>query len=194
MSPTASVDYFIEKCEAVKADARGRKQYRLRAGDLIPDWPPRHRYQQLNGYVRLVWNVAPKFTIIAAEHRVVAGLPAVDVHHRNKNKADNDPANLEPLSKIDHARMHHPSAYWNISEGARLYADGLSLRQLASRFGVGYASVKERLKKHNIPLRSRLEGLRLHPGSACFSATRSQGTPASFSTGVATVRIVTGRR
>lgn len=77
----------------------------LRPGDPIPEGTPR-RYKSSHGYVRLRWLVGPQEYVETYEHRLVAGLPEADVHHRDSVKHNNDPANLAVLSKEDHAAHH----------------------------------------------------------------------------------------
>jgi len=80
---------------------------RLQPGDAIPDWEPR-RYRHSNGYVVLRWLVAPCTYVEAFEHRVVMGLPPVEIqiHHINGVKTDNRRENLVGLSVSDHAILH----------------------------------------------------------------------------------------
>lgn len=80
---------------------------RLNPGETIPDGEPR-RYKHSLGYVVLRWLVAPCTYVEAFEHRVVMGLPPVDVqiHHVNGVKTDNRRSNLVALSAGDHAILH----------------------------------------------------------------------------------------
>lgn len=88
-----------------------------RTGDPIPRQRPNYgagvRYAP-NGYV-YVW--APGHPLAhadgyVAEHRLVAwdaGIltdPTMQVHHRDHDKTNNDPANLEAMTAADHHRHH----------------------------------------------------------------------------------------
>lgn len=46
---------------------------------------------------------------VLAENKIGRLLgPGEDVHHRDEDKSNNDPSNLEVLTKPDHARLHAP--------------------------------------------------------------------------------------
>lgn len=77
----------------------------LRPGDPVPAGEPR-RYLSRDGYMRLRWLVGPDQYVEVYEHRLVAGLPEGHVHHKDHNKLNNDPANLEVLDIVEHARHH----------------------------------------------------------------------------------------
>lgn len=77
----------------------------LRVDEPIPSGVPA-RYIEGRGYVRLRWCVGPNEYVEEYEHRLVMGRPDADVHHRNGNKADNRPENLEVLARIDHSLVH----------------------------------------------------------------------------------------
>lgn len=79
----------------------------LRHNDPIPEGEPA-RYLSDAGYVRLRWLVGTEQYVECYEHRFVAGLPDEDlhVHHRNRDRADNRPENLEVLSAEDHRQRH----------------------------------------------------------------------------------------
>lgn len=77
----------------------------LRPGEPLPEGEPR-RYPNDRGYVRLRWKVGPAEYVEVYEHRLVAGLPDAEVHHRDGDKANNDRDNLLPLDKREHATHH----------------------------------------------------------------------------------------
>lgn len=77
----------------------------IRSMDEVPAGTPR-RYRSAAGYVRLRWRVGPGRYVEAYEHRLVMQFPPADVHHRDGSKDNNDPRNLEPLSRVEHARRH----------------------------------------------------------------------------------------
>ena len=81
----------------------------LRADEPVPVGEPR-RYKNGSGYVRLRWKVGPQQYVETYEHRLIAGLPAGEVHHRDHTRDNNDPANLQVLTKHAHAEHHgaHP--------------------------------------------------------------------------------------
>lgn len=77
----------------------------LRAGDTAPAGEPR-RYMASTGYVRLRWRVGTDDYVEVLEHRFVMGIPEGEVHHRDGDKTNNHPSNLEVTSKRSHARYH----------------------------------------------------------------------------------------
>lgn len=77
----------------------------LRPGEPLPSGEPR-RYKNSAGYVRLRWKVGPQQYVEVYEHRLIAGLPAAEVHHRDHSKDNNDASNLVVLSKAEHAKYH----------------------------------------------------------------------------------------
>ena len=77
----------------------------LRADEPLPAGEPK-RYKNPAGYVRLRWKVGPQQYVEVYEHRLVAGMPAGEVHHRDHSKDNNADANLAVLSKREHAERH----------------------------------------------------------------------------------------
>jgi hypothetical protein len=78
----------------------------LKPGEPMPDGEPRRYTSDSRGYVRLRWKVGKGEYVETYEHRLVAGIPDADVHHRDGRKGNNDSGNLSPLSKTEHAREH----------------------------------------------------------------------------------------
>jgi hypothetical protein len=82
-----------------------------------------------------------------------------DVHHRDMNKANNDPTNLEILSRPEHTRMHNlaRSTAKRLHEMTRDQIADLYLKmssvQMAKAFGTSSATVQRILAKHGIPCR-----------------------------------------
>ena len=155
------VDEFLAKLQGVKPDKRGRRQYRLRPGDPIPDWPPDWRWVDGEGYVVLSWRMGIREVIICREHRVVMGLPAGDVHHINHQRSDNRRENLSLLDASAHTRLHHPIG-WDVAQAHKLYQQGWSLRAIAAQVSVSKTAVGKVFKKRGLPLRPKV---RLSQGS-----------------------------
>jgi len=86
--------------------ARGEKNHQWRGGRsvasngyVLAKVPPGHHLADVRGY--------------AYEHRLVAEeklgrrlRPGEQVHHRDGNKQNNDPSNLEVLTRAEHRREH----------------------------------------------------------------------------------------
>ncbi len=79
----------------------------LLPGEPIPGGQPR-RYISAHGYIRLRWKVGTRSYVEAYEHRLNFGLPArLIVHHKNEDKTDNRPENLEAMTIGEHITHHH---------------------------------------------------------------------------------------
>jgi len=122
----------------------------LKPGEPIPAGEP-SRCFGTNGYIVLLWTVAPYTAIRCYEHRAVMGNPLGEVHHKNGNKHDNRPENLEVLTSREHRRRH---ASYDIEAAAELYRSGLSYRDIAARVGVRSEVVMKSLKRVDVTSRS----------------------------------------
>ena len=71
---------------------------------------PDHPFSQSDGYILEHRLVAEKYLLNDENCIVVDGKkylsPKYLVHHKNKNRLDNRPENLEVMMKADHARLH----------------------------------------------------------------------------------------
>lgn len=75
------------------------------------------------------------------------GLPfpeGKEPHHRNENKMDDRPENIEPLTHEEHTSLHRRLAI-EVAEVRRLYANGLTVRTIADKLGVSIGTVHGRL-------------------------------------------------
>lgn len=123
---------------------------RLRDDEPVPNSQPR-RFKTRDGYWLLRWKVGVKSYVEALEHRVVAGRELPHVHHKNRQRDDNRPENLQPITPLDHGAEH---ALVNFSEAAQLYIEGWSLPRLARRYGVGNVTVMRGLKRRGVQMRT----------------------------------------
>lgn len=99
-------------------DHKCRGAYRV--GENAPHWAG-GRYVSKTGYVWVYWpeNAMATSTGYVAEHRLVASfylmgrdlLPEEVVHHKDRNRSNNDPSNLEVTTRTEHARQHLREAW-----------------------------------------------------------------------------------
>jgi hypothetical protein len=124
----------------------------LRPGERVPTDEPK-RYLSDQGYIRLRWRVGVKEYVETYEHRVFGGQVTTEehVHHHNRDRTDNRPENLRPLSAVDHAAEHGNPRWW--VQAARLYGSGLSTYQVGKELTRNPASVYRALVKLGVPLR-----------------------------------------
>lgn len=126
----------------------------MRPGEERPAGEPR-RYLAGEGYVRLRWKVGPREYIEVYEHRLVAGNPAgKHVHHENRQRADNDAANLVALTPGDH-RAEHESRY--AAQAVDLYESGRSTTDIAKLLGIDSSHVYRLLIRRGVAIRSRAD-------------------------------------
>lgn len=125
---------------------------RLRDDEPIPSAVPKRC--KARGYIVLRWKVGVRSYVEILEHRYVAGRHMPHVHHKNHDKTDNSPDNLQPLTTLDHGAEH---ATVNFAEAAELYVNGWSLPRLARRYGVGSGNVLRGLRKRGVKMRTVAE-------------------------------------
>lgn len=130
---------------------------RLKHGDPIPEGEPR-RHLGSNGYMRLRWTVSPYRVIECYEHRFVMGVPPddVQVHHRNGDKLDNRPENLEVVTPAAHSKEHRVIDRERVAE---MYRAGQSTVAIAAALGHDPASIQRALVAAGVPRRSISEAL-----------------------------------
>lgn len=123
---------------------------RLRDDEPIPAGTPR-RYRTRDGYTIFRWKVGRRVYVEALEHRVVAGRDLPHVHHKNRDRMDNRPENLQSLTPLDHGAEH---ATVNFKEAAALYNAGWSLPKLGRHYGVHTVTVMRGLKRRGVVMRA----------------------------------------
>jgi hypothetical protein len=113
------------------------------------------RFVTSQGYIRLTWKVAPCAYVCQYEHRIVMGNPPGVVHHKDGNRANNDPGNLEVIdSHRDHMRSHHGRS-WSVSDAYELYLQGYSMRQLERRYSLSQGRISRVFSRHGLSVRPR---------------------------------------
>ncbi len=139
----------------------GRRRLSIRnikQGEPVPDGPPSCRTITTNGYVSLFWSVGYYQQVRIYEHRAVMGNPIGQIHHKNGNKQDNRPENLEVVTQLEHSERH---ASWNMGEARRLYESGLSYRDIAAIIGVLPGVIRKSLRRRGFRSRSMSEAVRI---------------------------------
>lgn len=119
----------------------------------VPEGSPR-RYSDGRGYVLLIWKVGRRRYKWCFEHRLVMGFPDGHVHHKNHDKSDNRPENLEALDERAHSREHHPRGF-PIDRAIELYQSGLTLKAVALQLGALPTSVLRSFQRLGIQRRKR---------------------------------------
>ena len=75
----------------------------------------------------------------------------VDVHHRDRNVFNNDPANLEPLCRKCHAAEHRRPWRLSADQVAALLADyrsgGVRQVELAGKYGISQSRVSQIIRR-----------------------------------------------
>lgn len=135
---------------------RGKAIQQLTAGDRIPPWPPR-KFQNQRGYIRLRWQMPDGTHIEVYEHRVKDGVVIAGVmHHKNHDKTDNSPQNLEELDRVQHLKMHGiERRHFSTEHAKALYQSGLGIVQVGKALGVHHVTVMRRLKANGVTMRGR---------------------------------------
>jgi hypothetical protein len=143
----------------VKRTALGRNSIRqLKAGESVPSGSPR-RYVSGKGYVRLRWKCGVRSYVEAYEHRVVDGriTTAEHVHHKNRDRADNRPENLEHLSVEEHQAEHQAESAERAARMAERYREGRSILQVSREFGIDSGATYRRLAAEGVEMRKKID-------------------------------------
>lgn len=109
-----------------------------------------------------------------SKHRLIASqifgmsledMSDLDVHHKDHNHFNNEPTNLEILTKHDHQHHHRSEDYGydsslDINVLIQEYEDGMNVKQLADKYHCDYSTIKNRLTG-KVRFRTQSESLAL---------------------------------
>lgn len=107
-----------------------------------------HPYAQSSGYIRehrLVMEVELQRYLTADEI----------IHHKNRDKSDNRPENLEVVDMAEHRRIHNIEdriyeSKYDLELIRELYLEGYSTRKIAEMIGIGKSTVGYYVRKWGI--------------------------------------------
>lgn len=143
------IEHACDWCGAVSTKYRQRRYARMFCNQEC-----KLRYGEANAtskYRTTKVNGKTQYT-----HRVVAEKAAgrkvsrkENVHHKDEDKQNNDPSNLDILSTRDHA-LAHPQIRWDLDQAKRLAASGSTIPQIAEALGVRYEAVRSAFSVRDI--------------------------------------------
>ena len=130
-----------------------RTRGRIPRGTKVPNRPPDTRKRTTDGYMELFWRTGPNTYLTALEHRVIDGTVTTEevVHHRNGNRLDNRPSNLEPMTSIEHGRLHHQKVPWD--RAVEMYLRGVTTTEIADTLGSWPGNVSRALRDRDVVMR-----------------------------------------
>lgn len=95
-----------------------------------PNWKGGEKYHQ--GYKLILRSNYPRtqnngyvleHVLVYEEYYRCCLLPQIKIHHKDGNRSNNDPLNLEPMPQSKHAKVHHFLEGRRVIEGSRKCVD-----------------------------------------------------------------------
>lgn len=127
-------------------------------GEAVPTTSPR-RYRTSQGYIRLRWKVGIRGYVETYEHRVLDGrvTTAEHVHHKNRDKTDNRPENLEHLTADEHAAEHGQEALARRRVIVDMYERGQSIPTISKVIGMDTGAISRHLAAAEVETRTKAD-------------------------------------
>jgi hypothetical protein len=115
-------------------------------GDNNPNWKGGRRLHS-KGYIEIYFREHPRAQpngyvlehILVMEKKLGRSLADHElVHHKDENKTNNHPDNLELMPRADHTRHHHPykDRFIDLDEATEMFKAGKTAAEVAKHFGV----------------------------------------------------------
>jgi hypothetical protein len=149
--------WFREEFASEKVRTTSQSVIRqLCPGEAVPMTAPR-RYRASKGYIRLRWKVGVRSYVETYEHRVLDGrvTTAEHVHHKNRDKTDNRPENLEHLTADEHAAEHGQEALARRRVIVAMYERGQSIPTISKVIGMDTGAISRHLAAAQVVTRTK---------------------------------------